>query len=254
MKVILDPQDWSEPRFEALRRAMGWSQAETLGVLALFWHSTKEACVIEAPRERIKMYLSVPPETADAVFTAMHAIGYLSPVDDSNMWRIDGNDSIVTLIRSRREWGKQGVERRIAAPAKKKKAPASPPSPAKVAAKALSIAAKEANKGCWEAYREAYVAKYRVEPLRDARANSLVAAFVKRIGQDRAPEVIRFFVDHNDAGYVKAMHSLNCAVRDADAIHTQWQRGAAITGQDVRCFEAEQRVRGQLDRVARGQL
>jgi len=242
MKLTLDPKDWSEPRFEAMRRSMSWTQAEALGVLVLFWHGTREAGIVAAPRQELQTYMSVPPATAASLFDVLGVVGYLSKRGDK--WEVVGNEQAVRMLKNRREWGKLGNKKAAAATAKQPVAP----DPDKAKAKALTLAGKEANKRCREAYLAAYRDRYGCEPLMDARFHAMVANFVKRVGQDRAPDIVTMFVSLNDPLYVKGAHAMNLALRDADALHTQWEVGP-MAPQDPRLAAQEAHVTGQLRRI-----
>lgn len=78
----------------------------------------------------------------------------------------------------------------------------------------------------------AYAAEYKIvhgaEPVRDAAANSICKAIGKSLGED-GPEVARFYVQHKDYNYVKAMHPLTLLKRDSSALRTQWFTGKTMT-------------------------
>lgn len=81
----------------------------------------------------------------------------------------------------------------------------------------------------WAAYRAAYFARYKVEPVRNAKMNSLCAQLVKRLGGDAAIGVVRFFLTHQKAYYVQNAHDLSACVKDAEALHTQMLAGYRVT-------------------------
>jgi len=58
----------------------------------------------------------------------------------------------------------------------------------------------------WEAYSKAFEERYKTLPLRNVTVNSQLASFVKRVGEDLAPEVIAFYVRHRGAFYSQKMH------------------------------------------------
>lgn len=95
---------------------------------------------------------------------------------------------------------------------------------------------KELQKRIWNSYRDAFILRWKVEPPTNAKSNSIVMNLRKRLGED-AVEVVKFFIAHNDSLYLRQMHSIGLCLRDAEALYTQWQRGKAITGRDVRNFE-----------------
>lgn len=106
---------------------------------------------------------------------------------------------------------------------------------------------------CWEAYREAFVNRYKVEPVRNAKVNGQLSSLVSRLGKD-APEVIKFYFTHNDGLYLKLQHPVGLVLRDAESLHAQWLRGRPITSSDVRAFEKTDAVRSQLERIEKGEL
>jgi hypothetical protein len=77
----------------------------------------------------------------------------------------------------------------------------------------------------WEAYAAAYRRRYGADPVRNATVNGQLANFVKRIGQDEAPQVAAFYLDHAGRMYVQAMHPLSFLVRDAEKLRTEWVTG-----------------------------
>lgn len=108
---------------------------------------------------------------------------------------------------------------------------------------------QEARRKVWNAYREAYFARHKVEPVRNAKANALVKQFVSRLGEADAAAVIQFYVSHNDSQYVRNVHSLDFAVRDAEPLRTQWARGKQITQVEVRNFEKQQNTRSLFEAI-----
>jgi len=96
---------------------------------------------------------------------------------------------------------------------------------------------KEISAQIWETYKTEYLRRYKTEPVRNASVNSKISQLAKRLGFD-AVEVVKFFLTHNDQFYVKSMHSIGLCLANAEALHTQWKRGRAITGKDAKNFEA----------------
>lgn len=98
-------------------------------------------------------------------------------------------------------------------------------------------APKANTKATWEAYANAYSHRYNSEPVRNARVNSCISQFVKRIGEQEAPQVAAYYVSHNDGLYVKAMHAVTLLLRDAESLRTQWFSGTQMTGMRSRQIE-----------------
>ncbi len=91
----------------------------------------------------------------------------------------------------------------------------------------------------WDEYRGAYEKRYGAPPVRNATVNALLVAFVKRIGEEEAPFVAAFYVQHNSAFYVQAMHPVNLLVRDAEKLRTEWATGRQMNRE--RAKQAETR-------------
>lgn len=110
----------------------------------------------------------------------------------------------------------------------------------------------EANRRAWEAYKAAYLERYKIEPLRDLKANCAIASIVKRVGAEDAPEILKFYVRHSDSFYLKTTHSIGIALRDVESLRTQWMKGTALTSKDVRDYERTVSYQDQMDKVMRG--
>jgi uncharacterized protein YdaU (DUF1376 family) len=80
----------------------------------------------------------------------------------------------------------------------------------------------------WNAYEHAYVLRYGIEPVRNAKNNALCKQLIARLGVD-APEVAAFFVAHSQQFYVLKGHPLNLLVADAEKLRTEWATGQKIT-------------------------
>lgn len=80
----------------------------------------------------------------------------------------------------------------------------------------------------WSAYANAYLQRYRVEPVRNATVSSQIKQLVQRIGPD-APSVAAFYVGHNKAFYVSSTHTVGALVKDCEALRTQWATDTRVT-------------------------
>lgn len=88
----------------------------------------------------------------------------------------------------------------------------------------------------WESYRDAFQKRYGVEPVRNAKVNAQCKQIHDRLGSD-ASEVVGFYLTHNDGWYLKRQHDLGSLLQAAESLHTQWQRGQAVTSAQVRQAE-----------------
>lgn len=92
----------------------------------------------------------------------------------------------------------------------------------------------------WERYREAYLRRYKTEPLRNLKSNSQIIHLIKRVGEAIAPDLAEFYVWHNDAYYVRSRHPPGLLLRDCEGLHTQWQTGQTVTQSQARKIDETQ--------------
>lgn len=105
----------------------------------------------------------------------------------------------------------------------------------------------------WDSYSQAYQARYQVAPIRNAKTNSQCSQLSKRLGQD-AIDVVKFYLTHNDGWYLKRQHDLGSLLQAAESLHTQWQRGSAVTGAQVRQFEKQSTNMDLMAKIERGEV
>lgn len=80
----------------------------------------------------------------------------------------------------------------------------------------------------WEAYRDAFLKRYKVFPVRNAKVNRQCLDLMKRIGED-ATKVIEFYLTLNDPQFLRMNHPLGVLLLNCESIHTMWQRGKMTT-------------------------
>ena len=88
---------------------------------------------------------------------------------------------------------------------------------------------KSAGALTFDAYAEAYQARYKVPPVSNAKVRGQFAMLVDRISADEAPHVAAWFVAHNNAYYVQRGHSIDCLLHDAEKLRTEWATGRQVT-------------------------
>lgn len=111
--------------------------------------------------------------------------------------------------------------------------PAAPPAGEGLggAADAGDTALQDACRATWADYCQAYVLRYGVKPVRNAKVNDNVKALVKRLGYVEAPQVAAWYVECVGEAYVlKDSHGVGALLAKAESYRTQWARGQAITG------------------------
>lgn len=98
------------------------------------------------------------------------------------------------------------------------------------------------SKATWEAYSKAYHRRHGVLPTRNARVNSQLAQFLKRIPLEEAPEIAEFYVFHNRAFYVQKSHPVGLMLQDAESLRTEWLTGKQVTATEARGAETKQQL------------
>ncbi len=92
------------------------------------------------------------------------------------------------------------------------------------------------NVAVWESYENAYRNKYGIEPVRNAKANSLIAKLRQRLGDD-AVHVAGWFLTHRNGWYTQKMHSLDCLLSDAEKLRTEWATNTQMTNAKARTVD-----------------
>jgi len=93
---------------------------------------------------------------------------------------------------------------------------------------------REACRKTWEAYAEAFANRYGVDPVRNAKVNTHVLQFVKRLGHAEAPAVASYYLTHNDSFYTKQQHAFGALLANAEGMRTQWATGRQMTSTRAR--------------------
>lgn len=106
----------------------------------------------------------------------------------------------------------------------------------------------------WNAYQEAFEARYKVKPLRNAKTNAMASQLAARLGREDAAYVVQFYLQHNDAMFLRDQHPLNLCLAKAESLYTQWKRGQTVTKSDVDQFERSSHYDRQLNRIKNGKL
>jgi hypothetical protein len=89
----------------------------------------------------------------------------------------------------------------------------------------------------WEAYKDAFMARYGQEPKRNAKVNALACQLHDRLGKEDAIEVVKFYLTHNNAWYLRNLHSLDQCVKDCEKIYVEWKKNDYVRTSDVQSAE-----------------
>lgn len=108
---------------------------------------------------------------------------------------------------------------------------------------------QQANADTWQAYANAYFNRYQVEPLRNAKTNTIISNFVKAVGAELAPAMARYYVNLNTPYYLQKTHAIGLLLSDIEPIRTQYLTGRQITRQDIKRVEQVQTSRNAIDEL-----
>lgn len=114
---------------------------------------------------------------------------------------------------------------------------------------AVKTEQQQANAETWQSYANAYFNRYQVEPLRNAKTNTVISNFVKAVGAEVAPAMARYYVNMNNPFYLQKVHSVGLLLSDAEQIRTQFLKNREITRQDIKRVEAAQISRNAIDEL-----
>jgi hypothetical protein len=88
---------------------------------------------------------------------------------------------------------------------------------------------KSAGALAFDSYAVAYQARYKAPPVSNVKVRSQFAQLIDRIGAEEAPHVAAWFVSHNNSYYVGRGHSIDCLLKDAEKLRTEWATGRQLT-------------------------
>jgi hypothetical protein len=94
----------------------------------------------------------------------------------------------------------------------------------------------------WEAYAEAYLHRYGVEPKRNKKMNSLCKTLCERLGAEEAPKVAQYYLSSRNGYYVSRGHALECLVKDAEKVRTEWATGRPLPPQPGQRLTAQEQA------------
>lgn len=99
----------------------------------------------------------------------------------------------------------------------------------------------------WESYKNAYFARYQIEPVRNAKVNSQIKQLWQRLG-DEAAAVAEFYVlNISDAFVLRKTHDLGTLLAGAESYRTQWATGRTMTQTRARQIDSTQANASAVD-------
>lgn len=107
-----------------------------------------------------------------------------------------------------------------------------PPADAVVVSQPKSVKQSPSeNSQVWQAYHDAYLARYQTAPIRNAKVNSQIKKLVEMVGLERALRIASNFPFHPDAFYTKQMHPVGLMLQDCQKLNTELETGQVMTWQ-----------------------
>jgi len=99
---------------------------------------------------------------------------------------------------------------------------------------------KSAGSLIFEAYQDAYVQRYKIEPLRNAKTNSICSQIAKQLPLDEAVALMHFFVQQNVAFYLQRSHAIQLALGDLQALRTNMLQNKAMSSRQAFLADKQQ--------------
>jgi hypothetical protein len=105
---------------------------------------------------------------------------------------------------------------------------------------------KPAGSLIFEAYREAYLRRYNVEPLRNAKTNGICSQISKQLPLDEAIALMHFFLQQNVAFYIQRGHAIQLALGDLQALRTNMLNNQAMSSRQAQLADKQQAQKNAL--------
>jgi hypothetical protein len=103
------------------------------------------------------------------------------------------------------------------------------------------------------AYKAAYVARYGVPPIRNAKVNTQCLQLAKDVGVDNAEAVVTYYLSRDDAFYINASHPIGLCLVNAQKLWTEMRTHKEVTMTEARRLEKESGTRRAIDTYIREQ-
>lgn len=106
---------------------------------------------------------------------------------------------------------------------------------------------KSAGSLIFEAYQDAYIQRYKIEPLRNAKTNSICSQIAKQLPLDEAVALMHFFVQQNVAFYLQRSHAIQLALGDLQALRTNMLQNKAMSSRQAFLADKQQAQKNIVD-------
>lgn len=97
--------------------------------------------------------------------------------------------------------------------------------------------AKPTGAPVWEAYAAAYLKRYKVEPIRNAKINGQCLQLVKQLGTEIAQSLVAYYLTRDDSFYNGKCHPIGLCLLDAQKLLTEQSSGVRRTQRDAMRLE-----------------
>lgn len=89
----------------------------------------------------------------------------------------------------------------------------------------------------WESYAAAYLHRWGVLPVRNAKMNKLCSLLSERVGKDVAVKLVQFYLDQRDAFFVGRSHPLDVLLSQCEGLVTRMKTGLRITPKQAQTID-----------------
>ena len=101
----------------------------------------------------------------------------------------------------------------------------------------------------WQAYKQAYIQRYGIEPLRNAKIFGQIKNFIAMVGEKDAPHIAAYYVGHNRAYYVQKAHDIGTLLMNAQVITKDYFTGSQTTGITAKWAEETETARSAAEQA-----
>ena len=86
----------------------------------------------------------------------------------------------------------------------------------------------------WAAYYAAFMQRYNIPPIRNAKVNRQCQDIANRLGLPAATEVVAFFLTLNDQRWIRFHHPIGDLLQSCESVHAMWRKGKMVTVTEAR--------------------
>lgn len=106
---------------------------------------------------------------------------------------------------------------------------------------------KSAGSLIFEAYQDAYLKRYGIEPLRNAKTNSICSQIAKQLPLNEAQAIMHFYVQQNVAFYLQRGHAIQLVLSDLQALRTNMLKNRAMSSREAYLADKQQAQKNTVE-------